>query len=264
MILTGHGKHSQQAVVPAAGKIAATAADAIPTVTVIIAIIANSNNSNSDKTQLILFKKPCKPIPDDSYLTLDNCIIKPEKTVKLLGVTLDQHLTFGTNNDNIVNKCQGLLGILAKATSYLPKELLKLLYTALIRSHMEYCSSMFYSAAKTHLKKLDVIQRKAAHIIYEVPRGAHADILLLFLKLDELGDKREAHLVKLIKSFLSGKCHPAMPSMTEVCCGKTLRVSQSRSTVGTRRPSVFGANIYNQYLGFSSDSDEADTLLSQS
>jgi len=33
------------------------------------------------------------------------------------------------------------------------------------------------------------------------------------LKLDELGDGREAHLVKLIKSFLSGKCHPAMPSM---------------------------------------------------
>jgi len=70
---------------------------------------------------------------------------------------------------------------------------------------MEYCSSIFSLAAKTHLKKLD------ARIIYEVPREAHADILLLFLKLDELGDRREAHLVKLVKSFLSGKCHPAMP-----------------------------------------------------
>ena len=79
-----------------------------------------------------------------------------------------------------------------RATSYLPKELLKLLYTALIRSHMEYCSSIFSSAAQMHLKKLDVIQRKAARIIYEVPRDAHADILLLFLKLDELGDRREA------------------------------------------------------------------------
>jgi len=79
----------------------------------------------------------------------------------------------------VANKCHGLLGILAKATPYLPKELLKLMYTALIRSHTEYCSSIFSSAAKTHLKKLDVIQRKAARIIYEVPQDAHADILLL-------------------------------------------------------------------------------------
>ena len=54
------------------------------------------------------------------------------------------------------------------------------------------------------------------------------------------------------------KCHPAMPSMMEVRSDKTLLVSQSRTTMGTRRPSVFAANIYNQHLGFSSDSDETD------
>ena len=57
---------------------------------------------------------------------------------------------------------------------------------------------IFSSAAKTHLKKLDVIQRKAACIMYRVPRDAHADILLLFLKLADLGDRQETHLIKLI------------------------------------------------------------------
>jgi len=51
--------------------------------------------------------------------------------VKLLGVTLDQHLTFGPHIDNVANKYQELFGILAKSTSYIPKELLKLMYTAL-------------------------------------------------------------------------------------------------------------------------------------
>ena len=151
------------------------------------------------------------------------------------------------------------MGILAKATPYLPKELLKLMYTALIRSHMEYCSSIFSSAAKTHIKKLDVIQRKAARIIYEVPRDAHADILLLFLKLDALNDRREAHIVKLIKSFISGKCHPAMPSLVEARTDKTLRFSQSNTVLSKRRPSVFGANLYNQQLALSSDSEDMDT-----
>jgi len=54
-----------------------------------------------------------------------------------------------------------------------------------------------------------------------------------------------------------------MPLMVEVCSDKTLWVFQSRSTLGTQRPSVFGANIYNQHLGFSSDSDEADTYPAQ-
>jgi len=72
----------------------------------------------------------------------DNSTIKLQKTVKLGGVALDQHFAFGPHIDYVINKCQGLLGILSRATSHLPKELFKLLYTALIRSHMEYCSSI--------------------------------------------------------------------------------------------------------------------------
>ena len=79
---------------------------------------------NPEKTQLTVFKKPGKPIPNDFQLTLDNCTIRPQKTVKLLGVTLDQNLTFGPHIDNVTSKCQGLLGILATATPYLPKKVL--------------------------------------------------------------------------------------------------------------------------------------------
>ena len=86
---------------------------------------------NSSKTQLIVFKPVGKRIPDDFNLRLDNCSVQPQKTVKLLGVTLDQHLTFGPHID-------GLLGTLARVTPYLPRQLLKLSYTALIRTHMEY------------------------------------------------------------------------------------------------------------------------------
>jgi len=92
---------------------------------------------NPAKTQLIIFKAVGKRIPDDFRLMLDNCSINPQTTVKLLGVTLDQHLTFRTQIDNVVSKCHGLFGTLARATPYLPKQLLKLTYTALIRSHLE-------------------------------------------------------------------------------------------------------------------------------
>ena len=51
--------------------------------------------------------------------------------------------------------------------------------------------------------------------LYEVPRDAHANILLLFLKLDGLNDRREAHLVKLIKSRY-GYCPSDLPDFEEL------------------------------------------------
>jgi len=105
-------------------------------------------NPDKSKTQLNLFKKPSKLIPDDFHLILDNCTIKLQKSVKLLGVTLDQHLTFGPHIDNVANKCQGLLVILA-SLQYLPKELLKLIYSAIIRSHGVLFVDLLFSIQNT-------------------------------------------------------------------------------------------------------------------
>ena len=82
-----------------------------------------------------------------------------------------------------------------------------------------------------------------------------------FLNSIILGDRREAHLFKLIKSFVEGKCHPAMTSIVKLCTNNSLHVSQSNTTLGSQRPSVFGAYTYSQLLGFSSDTDDTDTLL---
>jgi len=86
---------------------------------------------NSSKTQLIVFKPVGRRIPDEFHLSLDNCTVTPQKTVKSLWVTFDQHFTFGPHIDNVGTKRHGLLGTLARATPYLPRQLLKLSYTQL-------------------------------------------------------------------------------------------------------------------------------------
>ena len=65
-------------------------------------------------------------------------------------------------------------------------------------------------------------------------------------ELDDLVDRRKANLIKLIKSFISGKCHPAMPSFINIYNDKTLATPQCRTILGSRRLSVFGATLYNQ------------------
>ena len=166
-----------------------------------------------------------------------------------MGITFDKHLTLATQVDNTVKKCNGLLGMLHRASPLLPKELLKLSYTALIRSRLEYCSSLYTSTAKTHLNKLDVIQRKAARIISHLPRDAHSEPLLKTLKLESLDSRRDKHTLKIIKACVEGKCHPALKTMfTHNLHENQLTIPNANKSYGKRRFSIAGAKLYNKDL----------------
>lgn len=203
---------------------------------------------NVDKTQLIIFKSASKKLPDNINLILDNIEVKPGKIVKLLGVTLDQHLTFGPHIKDIHSRCNGLLGVLGRAVPYLPVELLRLAYMSTIRSILEYCNGLFLSVAQCHLNKLDIIQKKASRIILRQPKDAHAEPLLESLKIDSLTNRRTKHVVNLLSKVLSGRCHPAAKTLMQPDQDGFMIIPPSRTANGRRRFAVTGANLFNDYL----------------
>ena len=79
--------------------------------------------------------------------------------MKLLGVTLDRHMTFADHIDEVHSKYRALACVLARSASYLTVDLRRLFYTSMIRTHMEYCLAVYTGASATKLKKLDTIQK---------------------------------------------------------------------------------------------------------
>ena len=148
---------------------------------------------NAQKTQFIIFKVPRSRFPSEFEMNIDGCAIEPTSSVKLLGNTLDQHLTFKEHIDKSAKKCHGIPGALARASSYLSRNLLKLAYTALVCSRLEYASAVFASASQTQLNKLEVIQKIASRIICGVARNAHSAPLLEALDLEALSTRRSKH-----------------------------------------------------------------------
>ena len=202
---------------------------------------------NSSKTQLLILKSPARQIPEEFELILDGCHIRPEKTVKLLGVTLDQHLTFAQHIDGVVRKCHGLLSLLWRASRFLPRELLRMAYVAIVRSRIEYASALFAGAAKTHLEKMDRIQRMAARIVCGVPRQAHSAPLLEALNLQTLASRRTKHILDLVNSILQEECHPAFRDFFRVDGEGEIVVShQAKKRVGARRFCFQGAEVFNK------------------
>ena len=186
---------------------------------------------NLTKTQLIIFKPARRKLPDNFGIILDNIFISPSPSVKLLGVTLDQHLTMGPHIEAVVKKCQGLLGMLRRASVFLPREILNLVYISLIRSHLEYCSATFINSAQTHLRKLDIIQKIASRVITASPAQTHSAPLQILLGLDSLHARRLTHVSTLVEDILHGKSHPyfrdffreASQSKVSSATNKTLR-----------------------------------------
>ena len=106
---------------------------------------------NAAKTQLLLMKAPSKKLPDDLKLSLNGIDIEPSPSVKLLGATIDKHLTFGDDIDSIVLKCHGLLGVLSRTAPFLPTQLLRTAYIDCIDQQLEYASAIRAPASKTQL-----------------------------------------------------------------------------------------------------------------
>ena len=151
-----------------------------------------------------------KGIDENTEFLLGTNGFKPVKSVKLLGVTLDRYLTFGAHIGTVIAKANGLLGMLARSARILPTQLLRATYISLIRSHLEYCSAVWASAAPTHLRKIDIIQKRASRVILHAPRDAHSEPLQKALKLDTLENRRHSHIIKIVQHCITDSYNPAL------------------------------------------------------
>lgn len=128
---------------------------------------------NAAKTQAIVFpyNKSPKRIPSTPINT-ENETIQFTNQVTYLGVTLDKHLLYHKhvekNSDKTLKCLRSLYPLLCKKSklSHFNKTMI---FKTIIRPVMTYAGPIWTTAAKTNLKKLQVIQNKCLKIINKLP-----------------------------------------------------------------------------------------------
>jgi hypothetical protein len=94
-------------------------------------------------------------------------------TAHYLGVTLDKRLTWSTHIDQVRKKASqrlGVLGPLLNRRSDLSTRNGVLLFRQLIRPMMDYACPVWRSAARCHIRRLQVLQSKVFALLL-VPLG---------------------------------------------------------------------------------------------
>jgi hypothetical protein len=102
---------------------------------------------------------------------------------KILGVMIDSDLNFKSHINTIVKNATKVVSILSKARYYLPVFSLKLIYKSLIQSKLIYASSLWGFTYKSNVKRLELVQKRAAKIILFKKRDQNSASLFKELKL---------------------------------------------------------------------------------
>ena len=123
---------------------------------------ANLLSLNMEKTKMIKFWPETTPF----NLDVGNTILHTSRTVKFLGLTIDDHLTWTTHINNTLDKLRANRRLLQYANKILTTATLKQVYYAHIHSHLIYSLSVWGSMiSKKSEKKLYQIQSECLRLL---------------------------------------------------------------------------------------------------
>ena len=111
--------------------------------------LSNRLTINIDKTHFMLFT--CKRQFNLPQITINGNSICRVNTIKFLGVTYDESMTFTHHIDNITLKLSRHIALLHQIKDYMPQNVLKCIYYAHIHPLLTYCNLIWCTTYTTYL-----------------------------------------------------------------------------------------------------------------
>ena len=150
----------------------------------------NFLKGNYDKYNLMLLGRKNKNEDSPSInVKIDEQVIKSSPDLKLLGVTLDDELSFSAHISDICKKASKKVGVLVRLRNMIPREAKLQLYKSAILPNLTYCHIVWHFCKASDARKLERVQERALRAIYN-DRNATYEELLEKGRLSSLENRR--------------------------------------------------------------------------
>ena len=121
--------------------------------------VENKLDLNVNKCKAMRFSR--KLNPDICQYLLMGQHLETVVHIRDLGVTLDPHLTYNVHIDEVLSKANKMLGFITRLSSeFFNLRVLLILYSASVRSNLEYCTTIWSPYYNCHIKRIEKIQKK--------------------------------------------------------------------------------------------------------
>lgn len=157
-------------------------------------LCCNKLSLNINKSQFMIFSPKSPPVlPSNLTVMINNIPLSQagnnynNKSVKFLGITLEENLSWSTHIGKLCNKISRSIFILNRLKRLFPFHILRTLYFALVHCHLIYGIHIWGNSS--HVNKLFKLQKKAIRIINKAPYNCHTDPLFhanLILKIKDI------------------------------------------------------------------------------
>ena len=191
--------------------------------------IENSLKINPTKTEVMLLKTRQRRLPSNFCVNFNGTTISSTSSAKVLGVVVDEALSWEVQVSSVVKRCYATLYGLSKFCIGLSVEVKKFLVESLIFPHIFYCLTVWGGCGATQKHRIQKIINHCARIVCCSRKSEHVTPLLELLgwpSADELVRKRDSF-------FMSRSLyHPYAPCRLRDCIVSRDCVS-SRNTRAT-------------------------------
>ena len=123
--------------------------------------------SNNDKCHLIVANTNNASDISTSYIYLGNEFIESEESFNLLGVKIENTLSFDGHVTNLLKKSNQKLHASMRISKFLREDKLKLIIRAFIESQFNYCPLLWMYHSRTLNNKINKFLERALLVVYK-------------------------------------------------------------------------------------------------
>ncbi|TWW67247.1 putative RNA-directed DNA polymerase from transposon X-element [Takifugu flavidus] len=136
---------------------------------------------NSGKTEVMVFGP--EPLRDrlDYMITLDGISLTSSLSVRNLGVTFDQNLSFNSHIKLVSRSAFFCLRNITKIRKLLTRHDAEKLIHAFVTSRLDYCNSLLSGCPNNSLRSLQLIQNAAARVLTGIDKRDHITPVMALL-----------------------------------------------------------------------------------
>jgi len=135
----------------------------------------NMMKANPSKFQIMFLGKHISS--QNHELRLNEFILQASSSICILGVDIDEHLTFTGHINNICSKTAKQINSLYRIKNDLNNTCRKVIFNSYIASSFNYCSTIWMFTTRGNLGKLDKLHERALRLTYSDNTTDYNDIL---------------------------------------------------------------------------------------